>query len=134
MNKGYSLQEVFSTPQFDNIFNEELLELHNKRISILRNNPNLKLKASPFLNLRNKGLLGADYMKNEVLLIIAKKSNQSAANRKWIEDFMRYVVAQTLKALEPKEAPVKPGTKKASPKKKPVKKPSVKKQKIENEL
>lgn len=134
MKKEYTLSEVFSSPEFDSIFNEEVLELHNKRISILQKNPNLKLKASPYLNLRDKGLLGADYMKNEVLLIIAKKSTQSAANRQWIEDFMRDVVAQTLKALKPKEVPEKPKTKKANPKKKAVKKPSVKKQKSAKKL
>jgi len=110
MKKNITLQEVFENPEFTTQLLKGLQSIEDERASVLRKMPGARFKVSAYSKLKNRGALNLQFLSQELLLIIAKKSKLPSSERTWIEDFMRTIVARTLNALRADEASKKKKT------------------------
>lgn len=108
------LLQTIRSDKFRQMFHNAIMDIHNNRrealIKARKTNPSANFLSDPIGRLGDSGSLNYGFMSDEYLLVLMKKSNLPAMERKWISDFMTSLFLQTLQLLqkekELEEAPV----------------------------
>lgn len=111
------LLQTIRSGRFQKLFDNTVTDIrHNRRVALSNarsKNQSARLLSDPFGRLDENGFMSYAFMSNEYLLILMRKSNLPAMERKCISDFMTSLFIQTIQSLQkekeliPAEIPVK---------------------------
>lgn len=98
--------QTIRSDYFRQEFKIELKNIDKRRRDAIKNSGSHRLKSSPYGILEANNLLTYEFMSNEFLLILMRKSTLPAAVRRWISDFMTMLFYKTLEYVRVKKEEV----------------------------
>lgn len=98
--------QTIKSDYFRQEFKNALDDIDKRRIDAFKSSVSHRLKSHPYGILEANDLLTYEFMSNEFLLILMRKSTLPSAVRRWISDFMTMLFYKTLDYVRVKKEEV----------------------------